>query len=49
VCVCVCRGEFNRVVLVVQLGLIVKFILNPEQLRVFQLVQYKLKLLFYSE
>jgi hypothetical protein len=42
-CVCVCewRGEFNRVVLVVQLGLIFHFILNPEQRRVFQLVQYK--------
>jgi hypothetical protein len=49
VCVCVCvfvwqvrvcewRGEFNRVVLVVQLGLIFHFILNPEQRRVFQLV-----------
>jgi hypothetical protein len=43
VCVCVCewRGEFNRVVLVVQLGLMFHFILNPEQRRVFQLVQYK--------
>jgi hypothetical protein len=41
VCVCVCewRGEFSRVVLVVQLGLIFHFILNPEQRRVFQLVQ----------
>jgi hypothetical protein len=38
VCVCEWRGEFNRVVLVVQLGLIVHFILNPEQRRVFQLV-----------
>jgi hypothetical protein len=40
VCVCVCewRGEFNRVVLVVQLSLIFHFILNPEQRRVFQLV-----------
>jgi hypothetical protein len=40
VCVCVCewRGELNRVVLVVQLGLIFHFILNPEQRRVFQLV-----------
>jgi hypothetical protein len=39
-CVCVCewRGEFNRVVLVVQLGLIFHFILIPEQRRVFQLV-----------
>jgi hypothetical protein len=38
VCVCLCewRGEFNRVVLVVQLGLIFHFILNPEQRRVFQ-------------
>jgi hypothetical protein len=43
VCVCVCewRGEFNRVVLVVQLGLIFHFILNPEQRRVFQLVVNK--------
>jgi hypothetical protein len=43
VCVCVCewRGEFNRVVLVVQLGLIFHFILNPEQRRVFQLVYYE--------
>jgi hypothetical protein len=40
VCVCVCewRGEFNRVVLVVQLGLIFHFILHPEQRQVFQLV-----------
>jgi hypothetical protein len=40
VCVCVCewRGEFNRVVLVVQLCVIFHFILNPEQRRVFQLV-----------
>jgi presenilin-like A22 family membrane protease len=42
VCVCVCmcewRGEFNRVVLVVQLGLIFHFILNPDRRRVFQLV-----------
>jgi hypothetical protein len=44
--VCVCarararewRGEFNRVVLVLQLLLIFHFILNPEQRRVFQLV-----------
>jgi hypothetical protein len=43
VCVCVCelRAEFNRVVLVVQLGLIFHFILNPEQRRVFQLVTNK--------
>jgi hypothetical protein len=43
VCVCVCewRGEFNRVVLVVQLGLILHFISNPEQHRVFQLVLNK--------
>jgi hypothetical protein len=41
VCVCEWRGEFNRVVLVVQLGLIFHFILNPEQRRVFQLVNYK--------
>jgi hypothetical protein len=41
VCVCVCewRGEFNPVVLVVQLRLIFHFILNPEQRRVFQLVR----------
>jgi hypothetical protein len=49
VCVCVCvfmwevrvckwRGEFYRVVLVVQLGFIFHFILHPEQRRVFQLV-----------
>jgi hypothetical protein len=38
VCVCEWRGEFNRVVLVVQLGLIFHFILNPEQRRLFQLV-----------
>jgi hypothetical protein len=43
VCVCEWRGEFNRVVLVVQLGLIFHFILNPEQRRVFQLVQYKIQ------
>jgi multisubunit Na+/H+ antiporter MnhG subunit len=44
-CVCVCewRGEFNRVVLVVQLGLIFHFILNPKQRRVFQLVSHKSK------
>jgi hypothetical protein len=42
-CVCEWRGEFNRVVLVVQLGLIVHFILNPEQRRVFQLVTYVFK------
>jgi hypothetical protein len=44
-CVCVCewRGEFNRVVLVVQLALIFHFILNPEQRRVFQLVAYTAK------
>jgi hypothetical protein len=45
VCVCVCvsewRGEFNRLVLVVQFGLIFHFILNPEQRRVFQLVLNK--------
>jgi hypothetical protein len=43
VCVCVCewRGECNRVVLVVQLGLIFHFILHPEQRRVFQLVKNK--------
>jgi hypothetical protein len=41
--VCEWRGEFNRVVLVVQLGLIFHFILNPEQRRVFQLVSYKRK------
>jgi hypothetical protein len=40
VCVCEWRGEFYRVVLVVQLGLIFDFILNPEQRRVFQLVIY---------
>jgi hypothetical protein len=42
VCVCVSewRGEFNRVVLALQLGLIFHFILNPEQRRVFQLVLY---------
>jgi hypothetical protein len=33
VCVCEWRGEFNRVVLVVQLGLFFLFILNPEQRR----------------
>jgi hypothetical protein len=38
VCVCEWRGEFNRVVLVVQLGLIFHFILYPELRRVFQLV-----------
>jgi hypothetical protein len=38
--VCEWRGEFNRVVLVVQLGLIFHFILNPDQRRVFQLVLY---------
>jgi hypothetical protein len=47
-CVCLCvrcvyvwewRGEFNRAVLVVQLDLIFHFILNPEQRRVFQLVE----------
>jgi hypothetical protein len=36
-CVCKWRGDFNRVVLVVQLCLIFHFILNPEQRRVFQL------------
>jgi hypothetical protein len=41
VCVCEWRGEFNRVVLVVQFGLIFHFILNPEQRRVFQLVTNK--------
>jgi hypothetical protein len=57
VCVCVClcercvyvcewRGEFNRVVLVVQLGLIFHFILNPEQRGVFQLVPNKFKIEF---
>jgi hypothetical protein len=40
VCVCEWRGKFNRVVIVVQLGLICHFILNPEQRRVFQLVFY---------
>jgi hypothetical protein len=45
VCVCEWRGEFNRVVLVVQLGLIFHFILNPEQRRVFQLVNNNTKLL----
>jgi hypothetical protein len=43
VCVCEWRGEFNRVVLVVQLGLIFHFTLNPEQRRVFQLLQHKNK------
>jgi hypothetical protein len=42
VCVCDWRGEFNRVVLVVLLGLIFHFILNPEQRLVFQLVNTKL-------
>jgi hypothetical protein len=46
VCVCVCewRGEFNRVVLVVQLGLIFHFIFNPEQHRLFQLVIYSVRI-----
>jgi hypothetical protein len=38
--VCEWRGEFSRVVLVVQLRLIFYFILNPEQRRVFQLVMH---------
>jgi hypothetical protein len=49
VCVCEWRGEFNRVVLVVQLGLIFHFILNPEQRRVFQLVSRYLRTKIYSE
>jgi hypothetical protein len=47
--VCEWRGEFNRVVLVVQLGLIFHFFLNPEQRRVFQLVYNKNNKKFWKE